>query len=64
VLRVWSQLLHLPIITVGVIIRTTITTIIIGIGRGLLAIPGTTAIGKAPGRANDGSLGLPPIPSP
>jgi hypothetical protein len=62
VLRVWSQLRHLPIITMVVIIgttittgiiATTITTIIICIGRRLLAVPGTTVTGKAPSRATE-----------
>ena len=35
------------------IIGTTITTIIIGIGHGLLAIPGTTVTGKAPSRPTE-----------
>ena len=61
-LRVSPQLRPLLIITVvvttgtattAIIIGITTTTIIIGTGRGLRAIPGTTAIGKAPGRAND-----------
>jgi hypothetical protein len=72
VLRVWSRLRHLPIITMVVIIGTaimagiigtTITTIIIGIGRGLLAVPGTTVTGKAPSRATEpGALLRPAFP--
>jgi hypothetical protein len=61
VLRVSPQLRPLLIITVvvttgtattAIIIGITTTTIIIGTGRGLQAVTGT-AIGKAPGRANE-----------
>jgi hypothetical protein len=59
VLRVSPQLRPLLIITAvvttgtattAIIIRTTTTTIIIGTGE---AVPGITAIGKAPARANE-----------
>lgn len=61
-LRVSPQLRPVLIITVvvttgtdttGIITGITTTTIIIGTGRWSQAVPGITAIGKAPARANE-----------
>jgi hypothetical protein len=49
--------------TTGIITDITITTIIIGTGRWLQAVPGITAIGKAPGHAeNPGRAALNVLP--